>query len=405
MSDRQDLIGFKGQVLMFLAVDNYGIGNESLRIPVAMPVNRHFVVPKNVKAQASSVGVKVTWDHAFGMTSYKIKWRLKGGFWNEQIVEMPRLDTITETPGISYEYKVRACHGARCSRFSEVVEAMSDRYTAPPPKDFKMVSLDSAFQVSWSPPDDISKWNLTMYEISLRNMKEESWNSVGSRRLTEKITGFFGLPKGSIWSVRMATWTYPEGKGLYAYARPIMEGGGKPEQPQNLQARFTTPTSAHLTWNVSANAAAYSVYFRSSGEHGKGRFMATGDIVMARQLPTMDGAGYYAQPETTIHNLDLGRGEYEFCVSALNGNDESKTQCVIPGQSSIGRYPVDFLGSLSMNSTIWFCALLLVAVFLAMARRKRELPGLFENDGFGEKRRRSNGSAPRAESLPYDRIE
>lgn len=377
-----------------LTVDKFDIGRKPLKIPIAMPVNRVFRPPKNVKAAGSPIGVLVTWDHNYGMTSYKVKWRTGGSQWTEEYVTMNRFDTITETPGIPYQYKVCACHGNRCSRYSEVVEAISDRHTAPPPTKLHTVSMDSQFVISWSPPENSDKWNITMYEISLRNMAETSWSEVGSRRFSEKITGFFGLPKGSIWTARMATWTYPEGKGLYTYARPIMEGGGKPEQPQNVQAKYISQNAALLTWNASANAAGYLVYYRSFGEHGRGPFMTDGNVVMGL-------------PQTRLQNLVLGRGEYEFCVSALNGDLESKTQCIAPGKSSIGQYPVDWLGSLSMNSTIWFCALLLVAVFLAMARRKRELPALFERSGLAEdqKVRGVRVSVSQAGSSAYDRVD
>lgn len=312
------------------------------------------------------------------MTSYKVRWKIEGEAWTEQRVTTNRLDSVTSTSGIVYYYQVCSCHGDRCSRYSEVVKAASNRDTASAPKNIKTVSLDGAFRMDWSLPDDSSRWNITEYELSFRNVEDPEYTSIGSRRFSEKITGFFGLPKGSIWMVRMATWTYPEGAGLYEYARPVMVGGKKPEQPQNLKARFNSPTSALLTWNVTAEAAGYMVYWRTIN----GRFQTDGAVVMGL-------------PQKQLKDLVHGRGEYEFCVSAVSGEAESRSMCVIPGTSSVGQYPVDWLRSLSMYSTVWFCALLLVAVFLAMTRRDslgmsrkdREPPATLEGIELAEDRK------------------
>lgn len=337
-------------------IDDYGIGSKSLRIPVALPVNRIYSAPKNLEAEGSPVGVKVTWNHIYGMTSYKVKWRSEGQNWTEQHVTTNRMDSITSTPGIVFQYQVRACHGERCSRYSEVVTGTSNRDTAPPPTNIGIESLAGAFRINWSPPEDSHRWNITQYEISLRNAAESTFTAVGSRRQSEKITGFLGLPKGSIWFVRMATWTDPEGAGFYEYARPVMVGGEKPESPSNLKARYTSHTSALLTWNVSANAAGYQVYWRDIN----GRFMTDGVIGL--------------EPRKQLQNLAHGRGEYEFCVSSVNGEVESKPACLTPGASSIDRYPADWLRLLPMYSTVWFCTLLLVAVLLTRSRKNREPP-------------------------------
>lgn len=218
--------------------------------------------------------------------------------------------------------------------------------------------------MDWSPPEHSSGWNITEYELSFRNVVDTSYVSVGSRRFSEKITGFFGLPAGSIWIVRMATWTYPEGGGLYKYARPVLVGGGQPEQPQALRAKYTSHTAAYLTWSATANAAGYLIYSRDI--RGNGTFET-------------DGIPSIGPPHKQVENLLEGRGMYEFCVSAVNGEVESaKSDCVAPGMSSIGQYPVDYLRSLSMYTTVWFCALLMIAVFLAMSRRRREPPGILE---------------------------
>lgn len=290
------------------------------------------------------------------MTSYNVRWQIEGQGWNEQRVITNRFDSITSTAGVVYNYQVCSCHGDRCSRYSEIVTAVSNRDTAPPPTNIRTVSLDGAFLLEWSPPEDSRKWNITQYELSFRNADDITYTAVGSRGLSEKITGFFGLPKGSIWIARMATWTDPEGAGLYEYARPVLIGGGKPEPPQNLKAKHTSRTSALLTWNVTANAAGYQVFWRNLN----GKFITDGIIGV--------------QPQKQFQGLVHGRGEYEFCVNAVNGEAESQPTCVIPGTSSVGQYPVDWMRSLSMYSTVWFCALLLVAIFLAMSRRDREEP-------------------------------
>lgn len=377
-------------------VDNFSLGHAPLKIPALMPANREYHSPSNLKAEGFSMGVKVTWDHNYGMTSYMVKWKTEGQKeWTEQPVTTNRMDSITATSGIKYQYQVCSCHGDRCSRYSKVVEAVSDRNTALPPTSIRTVSLDGAFTMDWSPPEGSNNWNITEYELSFRNMDQNSYTSVGSKRFSEKITGFFGLPAGSIWTIRMATWTYPEGGGLYEYARPVLVGGGKPTRPHNLHARFTSHTSAQLTWNASVNAAGYLVYTRSARDRYNGTFETDGIVRMG-------------EPRTDMINLVLGRGQYEFCVSAVNGETESaKSECVAPGMSNVDRYPRDWLRSLSMYSTVWFCALLMVAVFLATSqrRRRKEPLGILEGIELAEDQKPSDAGifVRDGETLFHDR--
>jgi hypothetical protein len=163
-----------------------------------MPVNRQYRPPANLKAESSTMGVQVTWDHNYGMTSYKVKWRRKAEDeeWTEQPVTTNRLDSITASSGITFQYQVSSCHGGQCSRYSEIVEAVSARDTAPPPASIRTTSLENAFQMDWSLPANSSSWNITEYELSFRSTEQSGYTSIGSRRFSEKITGFFGLPKG-----------------------------------------------------------------------------------------------------------------------------------------------------------------------------------------------------------------
>jgi hypothetical protein len=201
---------------------------------------------------------------------------------------------------------------------------------------------------------------------------------------------------GSIWFIRMATWTHPEGAGLYENARPVLVGGGKPAQPQALRARYKSSTSAYLAWNASANAAGYLVYSRRIHDRTNNAFETDGNVTVA-------------VPHKLVENLVLGRGEYEFCVSAVNGEAESqKSECVIPGMANIGVYPADWMRSMSIYSTVWFCALLMVAVFIAASRRTREAPGILEGIEFAEDQKQKGGHSVftrQGERSLHDRLE
>jgi hypothetical protein len=102
--------------------------------------------------------------------------------------------------------------------------------------------------------------------------------------------------------------------GLPAAGPEVIVGAGAPAPPTTLRVTNTDPTTVQLSWTASANAAGYAVYVRSVRDN-------TNFNLDGKTTATTYGVGF----------LVPGTWNFEFCVSAYNGNLESAhTACVIP---------------------------------------------------------------------------
>ncbi|RAK93408.1 hypothetical protein BO79DRAFT_107101, partial [Aspergillus costaricaensis CBS 115574] len=92
-------------------------------------------------------------------------------------------------------------------------------------------------------------------------------------------------------------------------------GAGTPSTPTDLTIVANDPTTVHMTWSKSADAAGYRLWSRNVNDPGS---------VLTAQNATV---------ETTCSDqyfLFPGTWNYEWCVSAFNGYLESPTgSCVV----------------------------------------------------------------------------
>ena len=134
-----------------------------------------------------------------------------------------------------------------------------------------------------------------------------------------------GLKPGHHYLVAVATWN-AAGGGMPGVARPVTDGAGTPPAPTDLKVTSTDATTVQLSWNGSVWAAGYRVWVRNVDD-------STGS--------KHDGSGFkadeYITSETSrgIAFLFPGAWNYEFCVTAINGEAESgKSNCVIAPKPS-----------------------------------------------------------------------
>ena len=145
-------------------MEDFSIGQTLVQIPEIVP-ERDLPAPSNLHAEASPMGITVTWDRPFGTTEFNVRHRPEGVLeWTTYPAKMNRTDTVLPKAGLQYEYQVQSCFGDRCGDWTEESAiAVSGRDTAPPPTNIKTRPTKLGFIVEWSPPQ--TDWNITSYEI------------------------------------------------------------------------------------------------------------------------------------------------------------------------------------------------------------------------------------------------
>lgn len=292
--------------------DKWGLGAGVPPVPATTPV-RPTPVPSGVRADATPSGVTVTWNAVFGAFGYDVRSRVVGNAaWSEQRVGANRFDTTWTADGVQWEYQVRTDNGDSLrSDWSPLVSATAHPQTAPPPVGIVTRATATGVDVVWSRPTGPYTSTIDRYEVFSYDTDAPGafLESTGIQGLSAHIDG---LVPGHRYVIAVATWN-AAGGGLPGGARPIIVGGGLPSVPTNLQVVSTDPTTVQLRWNAASQAAGYRVWLRNIN-----------DGSAARAEDAFDG---------TTHGIGFlfpGVWNYEFCVSAVNGELESgRSACVV----------------------------------------------------------------------------
>jgi hypothetical protein len=110
------------------------------------------------------------------------------------------------------------------------------------------------------------------------------------------------------------TRTYAIVGGLPAAAREVIAGQGAPAPPSGLRVNTIDATTIRLEWNAVSGASGYNVYVRSVRDNTALKLDST-------TTETSKEVGF----------LFPGNWNFQFCVSAMNGNLETApVSCVIP---------------------------------------------------------------------------
>lgn len=112
------------------------------------------------------------------------------------------------------------------------------------------------------------------------------------------------LNPGHRYLVAVETWN-SAGPGLPQIFRHMRPGVGTPSVPTNLKMISPDPASAYFTWDSNPKAAGYRVWKRYIPDRSKASNSTTTQAC---------AADAYLFP---------GSWNYEYCISAYNGNDES----------------------------------------------------------------------------------
>ena len=296
--------------------DKYRIGNEVPPIPASDTIpTRPTRTPGNVAAVSSPLGVTVTWERVYGAFGYDVRVRLAGGEWKEERTSSHRYDTRWTQPDMKWEYQVRTHNGGTCSpaerdpcsAWSPIVGATARPETAPAPVGFITRPTATGLDVVWGPPSGPYASTLERYGVIIwdRDTRDSFIETVGVKGLSVHIDGLKVNHRYSVW---VESWN-AAGGGLPGAARPVIIGQlGTPPTPANFRVRELNGATVELTWTASPGAAGYRTWVRNI--HG-------GSAPVAEQT-VVEGA-----TRQEIGFMFDGQWNYEFCVSAVNGDRES----------------------------------------------------------------------------------
>ncbi|KAK6218370.1 fibronectin type III domain-containing protein [Colletotrichum tabaci] len=300
-------------------VRGYEIGTDELQIPREIP-KRPTPVPANIVAKAVPYGIAVTWDSVYGALGYDVRSHADDGSpWDESRTAVSRFDSIWTEEGQEYQYQVRTYNGDHLtSAWSRVASAVAHPKTASGPR--SIVTKPDAQQVAIQWEELPGQLGIGRYEVMLsdQSVPGSSPSSFGVKGTNTTVRD---LTPSHKYGLSISTWT-DDGGGIPTVARSFVAGRGKPPVPTQLRVETRNSNAVHLEWQGSDDAAGYIVWVRNRVE----------DLGFSED-------GETESTDYGITFLILGAWNFEFCVSAYNGDLESeRSSCVVPPRSdgSIG---------------------------------------------------------------------
>ncbi|GFG10280.1 contactin [Aspergillus udagawae] len=296
-------------------VKDFKIGSSALSIPSDVPT-RPLPVPSNFKVFTSPGGVTATWDPVYGAYNYDVRSKIKGGITNFSpgSVSSNRWDATWPIDGWEYEVQVRASAGDTIKGdWTTTLTATAHPQTAEAPQNVIVSATTTGFDISWDPPkgaysDSIIEYNVIYWD------KDAECDFVTGAAFKGTSAHINGLVTGHRYFVAVETWN-AAGEGFPAVVRSVIPGAGTPPPPTDLKIIAADPTTAHLTWDSLSAAAGYRLWSRNVNAAGS----------------KLEALNYTVEAACSDQfYLFPGTWNYEWCVSAFNGNAESaKGKCVL----------------------------------------------------------------------------
>ncbi|MEE1782149.1 fibronectin type III domain-containing protein [Streptomyces sp. SP17BM10] len=293
--------------------DSYGLGSQLISIPAHIP-DRPTLAPGTIWVDSGPSGITLKWKPVYGARGYTVRHRIKGSStWTETPVRAARFDTTWTLDGWEWEYQVRTDNADDGkSGWSETLSATAHPKTAAAPTGIVTRATATGVDVSWDAPTGPYTDTIDRYEIITWD-RDTPGAFTNSTAVKGKSVHIDGLNPGHHYLVAVATWN-AAGGGMPGVARSVTVGAGTPPAPSGLEVTSTDATTVQLTWAGSSQAAGYRVWIRNIND---------GSPSKADEYVTNEaGRG--------IAYLVPGVWNYEFCVTAINGEAESsKSNCVI----------------------------------------------------------------------------
>ncbi|MEF3115129.1 fibronectin type III domain-containing protein [Streptomyces chrestomyceticus] len=309
--------------------NSYGLGNQLISFPTRIP-ERTTPTPGTIWVDSGPSGITLKWKPVFGARGYTVRHRIRGsGTWNETPVRAARFDTTWTLDGWEWEYQVRTDNADDGkSGWSETLSATAHPKTAAAPTGIVTRATATGVDVSWGAPTGPYTDTIDRYEIITWD-RDTPGAIINSTAVRGRSVHIDGLHPGHHYLVAVVTWN-AAGGGMPGVARSVTVGAGTPPAPTGLKVTSTDATTVQLTWAGSGRAAGYRVWIRNINDGSPSK------------------ADEYVVNETSrgIAYLVPGVWNYEFCVTAVNGEAESgKSNCVTasrpPADGNAPRPPAD----------------------------------------------------------------
>jgi hypothetical protein len=181
--------------------------------------------------------------------------------------------------------------------------------TLPGPKSLRTEANGNDIKLSWDAVDgSVDRYGVVYYDQDGSDFTQ----NVGTRATSYTIKG---TNPGHRYFLAVETWGQ-YGGGWPTIGFEVIAGRGTPAMPANFKVEALDKTTIRLSWSASDNAAGYRVWLRNFEEGGN-----------------LEADPYGSTKETTkeIYFLYPGTWNFEFCVSAYNGNLESPRTMVVKG--------------------------------------------------------------------------
>jgi hypothetical protein len=205
-----------------------------------------------------------------------------------------------------YDVQIRASAGETLkSDWTPLLSVTSHPQTAPGPLNVVVGATATGFDISWAPPTGLYTNSIIEYNILYWD-KDTDCSYVTGAAFTNSPAHIDGLLPGHHYLVAPVTWN-AAGEGFPEIVHSVTIGQGTPPPPSGLSIIANDPTTIHMTWAGSVVAAGYKLWSRNVNIANS----------VYQSAGTSDGTC------VDVYFLFPGTWNYEWCISAYNGNAES----------------------------------------------------------------------------------
>jgi len=304
-------------------VNRFQLGSSPITIPNNIPA-RPLPIPTNFNVVTSPGGILATWDAIYGAYGYDIRSRINNiTDWSIGSVGSNRYDGTWTVDGFTYDIQVRvSCGDQLKGDWTVIGSAVAHPQTAAGPSNVVVESTATGFDITWDLPPGPYTGSITEYNIIFWD-RDTPCAYLSGVSFTGSPAHIDGLVSGHRYLVAPTTWN-AAGGGFPETVRDVTIGGGTPQAPSGLHVIATDPTSVHLTWDETPEAAGYRIWVRNINDGSQ----------------SQAGNGTVNAACADDFFLFPGTWNYEFCISAFNGNAESpKGSCVLAPSPVSGAGP------------------------------------------------------------------
>ncbi|KAF5254019.1 hypothetical protein FANTH_1201 [Fusarium anthophilum] len=290
-------------------VKDFNLGKDPVQVPGQgdSALARALPQSSNFRVFSSPQGVTATWDPG----NYDVTVSINGGAntYSPTTTLSNRWDSQWPLEGWTYTVSVRARYGDySVGPYTSKLSAKATPKLSDPPQNVKVEPGDDGFTVTWDPPTGSNTDSIVEYNILYWDWSPDNCQIITGAAFTSSPAVIKGLTPGRNYLIAPVTWN-ENGQGLPFFANNAVPGAGTPPVPSDLKILSTDPTTVHITWTGSDSAGGYHVWNRNVNEKDS-KFAIVANVTGSTCLDDF--------------LLFPGTWNYEWCVSAYNGNEESQ---------------------------------------------------------------------------------